>query len=236
MLEVLESDFSKNRSGHSTTVNAAAGERSGVGLLEVTESDFPSLSNSAKSCLVLSSSACARLSRAARAVATSYSLGSGRQGPTGRRSTKGGVSGPAEDLLPVSEVEAGVNSWPAGGVRGQVAGSLPGRQPGTGTRKVRGGAVTPSLHPEVPDTQFVSPGRGVGIRQPMGWMKVCETAQSGIWVLKGVARARMLPDNLDHLRVERKTRGNKRDCLAYARARLSVSIQVWTWSSSQTTN
>ena len=29
----------------------------------------------------------------------------------------------AEDLLPVSEVEAGVNFRPAGGVRGQVAGS-----------------------------------------------------------------------------------------------------------------
>ena len=43
------------------------------------------------------------------------------KGPTGRRCTKGGVSGPAEDLLPVSEVEAGVNFRPAGGVRGQVA-------------------------------------------------------------------------------------------------------------------
>ena len=45
----------------------------------------------------------------------------------GGRSSKGGVSGPAEDLRPVSsEVEAGVNFRPAGGVRGQVAG-LPGR-------------------------------------------------------------------------------------------------------------
>ena len=32
------------------------------------------------------------------------------QGPTGTRRVKGGVSGPAEDLRPVSEVEAGVNS------------------------------------------------------------------------------------------------------------------------------
>ena len=39
---------------------------------------------------------------------TSYSLIGGRKGPTGRRSTKGGVSGPAEDLRPVTEVEAGV--------------------------------------------------------------------------------------------------------------------------------
>ena len=40
------------------------------------------------------------------------------QGPTGRMSTKGGVSGPARDLRPVSEVEAGVNFRPAGGVKG----------------------------------------------------------------------------------------------------------------------
>ena len=60
------------------------------------------------------------------------------QGPTGRRCTKGGVSGPAEDLRPVAEVAAGVNFRLAGGVRGQVAGSLPGRQPGTGTRQVKG--------------------------------------------------------------------------------------------------
>ena len=102
------------------------------------------------------------------------------QGPTCERRVKGGVSGPAEDLRLVSEVEAGVNFRPAGGVRRQVAGSIPRRQPGTGTRRVREGAVTPSLHPEVPDTKFVSPGRGLGIRQWMGWTKVCDTARSGI--------------------------------------------------------
>ena len=80
---------------------------------------------------------------------------------------------------------------PAGGRRGQVAGSLPRRQPGTGTRQVRGGAVTPSLHPEVPGIQFVSPVHGLGIRQSMGWTKMCSTARSGIWVLKGDASTRM---------------------------------------------
>ena len=129
------------------------------------------------------------------------------KGPTGRRCTKGGVSGSTEDLRPVSEVEAGVNFRSAGGVRGQVAGSLPRRQPGTGTRQVRGGVVTPSLHPEVPGIQFVSPGRGLDIRQSMGWTKVCGTAQSGIWVLKGNARARMLPANLDYLRVGWRKQG-----------------------------
>ena len=97
---------------------------------------------------------------------------------------KVGFSGPAEDLRPVSEVEAGVNFRPAGGVLGQVAGSLPRMQPGAGTRQHSVGVVTPSLHPEVPGIQFVSPGHGLDIRQSMGWTKVCGTAQSGIWVLK----------------------------------------------------
>ena len=43
-----------------------------------------------------------------------------RKGPTGRRCTKGGVSSPVEDFLPVSEVEAGVNFRPAGWVRGRL--------------------------------------------------------------------------------------------------------------------
>ena len=124
---------------------------------------------------------------------TSYNLEVCSQGPTGRRCTKGGVSGPAEDLHPVPEVEAGVNFRPAGRVRGQVAGSLPGRQPGTGTRTGKGSVVTPSLHPEVPDSLSVSPGPGKRIRQLMGWTKVCGTTQSGIWVLKGNARTWYVP-------------------------------------------
>ena len=229
-------------------------------LIEVFESDFPSLPNSShahNSFLGSLSSACAR--RVARCVAaaparvclgssspavsvavahvhasilhgarnsgctggllhvqrsTSYCLNNswsdtGRvQGPTGTRRVKGGVSGPAEELRPVSEVEAGVNFRVARGVRGQVAGSIPRRQPGTGTRRVREGAVTPSLHPEGPGIQFVSPGYGLDIRQPTGWTKVCGTARSGIWVLKGDARARKQSDNLEHLRVERRTRGS----------------------------
>ena len=105
-------------------------------------------------------------------------------------------------------MEAGVNFPPAGGLRGQVAGSLSGRQPGTGTRLLRGGVDTPSLHPEVPGIQFVSPGHGLDIRQSMGWTKVCGTARSGVWVLKGNASARMLPANLDHLRVGWRKQGS----------------------------
>ena len=62
--------------------------------------------------------------------------------------------------------------------------------------------VTSSLHPEVPGIQFVSPRHGLYIRQSMGWTKVCGTARSGIWVLKGNARTCMFPANLDHFRVE----------------------------------
>ena len=40
----------------------------------------------------------------------------------------------------------------------------------------------------------------------MGWTKVCSTARSGIWVLKGNARACMLPENL--LRVGWISRGS----------------------------
>ena len=167
------------------------------------------------------SSPCSRVACAAGAVHARYTVSpmhdvnaqnswsdtGSFQGPRGRKRSKGGVSGPAEDLRPVSEVEAGVNFRPAGGVRGQVAGSLPRRQPGTGTRQVRGGVDTPSLHPEVSGIQFVSPGRGLDIRQSVGWTKVCSTTRSGIWVLKGNARARVLPENLDHLRVRWISRG-----------------------------
>ena len=173
------------------------------------ESDFPSLNSSG----CLSFDACARalaLPAASASLSSSafpfVSLAVGAharstpmhgahnswsdmvrlQVPTVRRCTKGGVSGPAEDLRPVSEVEAGVIFRLAGRVgRGQVAGSIPGRQPGTGTRSNKGSVVTPSLHPEVPDSLSVSPGPGQRIRQLMGWTKVCGTTQSGIWGAKG---------------------------------------------------
>ena len=225
------------RSGPSAHASASESDRV-IGLLEVTESEFPSLSYSVNSCLGLSTSACARASRFAGACAgaaarvcsvssssavsavahahasplhgahNSWSDTVRVQGPKGRRCTKGGVSSPAEDLRPVSEVETGVNFRPAGWVRGQVAGSLPGRQPGTGTRQSKGSVVTPSLHPEVPDSLSVLPGPGKRIRQSMGWTKVCGTAQSGIWVLKGNARACMFPANLDHLRVGWRKQGS----------------------------
>ena len=122
------------------------------------------------------------------------------QGPTGTKRVKGGFSGPAEDFLPVSQVEAGVNFRPAGGARGQVAGSLPKKQPGTGTRQVKGSVVTPSLHP----AGSWYPIRVSWIRtghQAIDGLDEGGTTRSGIWVLKGNARTRMLPENLDHLQV-----------------------------------
>ena len=70
------------------------------------------------------------------------------------------------------------------------------RLPGPGTKLQGQGAVTPSLHLEVPDVQFVEPGHRSGIWQSLGW-RVCGTADSGIWVLKGDARGHMLPANLE---------------------------------------
>ena len=200
-------------------------------------SDFPSLSNSAhssNSCLGSSTSACARRVASERvclgssslavsaavahahtsilhdACSNSWSADTGRvKGPTGKRGTKGGVSGPADDLRPVSEVETR-GKFPAGRQCTEAGCRFTSRK-ATKHRYQEGngeGVGTPSLHPEVPGTQFASPGRGLGIRQSICWTKVCETAQSGIWVLKGIARTRMFPANLDHLRVESMKRGS----------------------------
>ena len=152
---------------------------------------------------------------------TSDNLEVGSQRPRVGKTVKEGGSGPAEDLRLVSEVEPGVNFRLAGSVRRQVAGSLPGGQPGVGTRTVREGADTHSLRLEVPDTESVPPGYRLDIRQSMGCTKVCQTARSGIWLLKGNARTCMLPENLDHLRVGCRKQGSYetawvtpgRDCL-----------------------
>ena len=120
------------------------------------------------------------------------------QGPTGTRGVKGGDSGLAEDLRLVSEVESGVNFRPAGGVRGHVAGSLPRRQPGTGTRK--SGEM---------------------------WSRV----------LKGNARARMLPENPDHLRVRWISQGTYETAWVSPGHDCMCSYQYGhAWSSFQTTN
>ena len=74
----------------------------------------------------------------------------------------------------------------------------PPQPPGSRRSGWRRGAVTPSLHPKIPDT----PGRGLGVRQSMGWTKVCSTDRSGIRVVKSDSRTRVLPANLERARVE----------------------------------
>ena len=124
-----------------------------------------------------------------------------RQSPRCRSSSKGKVSRPSEDK-DSDPKGTGTYLRTAGGVRGPVVGSSPGRR--TRSQPVVGkaqGAVTPSVHLGVPDSLSVTPGRGEGIRQQLGWKKVCGTADSGIWVLKGESRGYALPSNLDHLGV-----------------------------------
>ena len=225
-------EFSKVARTAGAAATTGESERN-TGLLEVIESDFPPLPNSldsSNSCLGSSTSACARLSRAAGAFASarvcpfasssaefaavvhahaSILHGARNSGGTGgllpvQRSTSycldnswsdtGRFKGPTGRRgFPVRpKICAPSQRWRQGYIFGQLAvygGRLqvhfPGRQPATGTRRVRGGAVTPSSHSDVLDTEFVSPGRRLGIRQSMGWTKVCQTALSGIWVLKG---------------------------------------------------
>ena len=75
-------------------------------------------SDSSKHLAYISRVRCCDGSRVARSAATAAARVC--LGPSGTRRVKGGVSGPAEDLRPVSEVEAGVNFRLAGGVRGRL--------------------------------------------------------------------------------------------------------------------
>ena len=121
---------------------------------------------------------------------------------------------------------------------GQVAGSRPRRQPGH--RYHAGQGKCGQRLPLTPGGSCYSnscPAYGLDIRQSMGWTKVCGTTRSGIWVLKGNARARVLPERiLITFGWDGSLSGSIRNRLGYARARLSVFIPVWTWSSRQTTN
>ena len=113
----------------------------------------------------------------------------GSQGPRRRQCTKEEGSRPSEDK---NSAPRGTGTYlrTAGVVRGPVVGSSPGRR---GVTKETLGAVTPSVHLGVPESLFVTPGRGKGLRQQLGWKKVLGTADSGIWVLKGESRGYTLP-------------------------------------------
>ena len=146
--------------------------------------------------------------------------------------TKGGVSERPEDTC---SDPRGTEPYlrAAGCVRGPVVGSSPGRRL---VAKVTKGAVTPSVHLGVPKSLAVTPGRGLGLRQQLGWKKVCGTARSGIWVLKCESRGYALPSTLDHLGVvwmEKRTYSTPGSHLRTPV--LSVPVQIRAWSSSRTT-
>ena len=118
------------------------------------------------------------------------------QGPTERGPTKGGVSGRAEDLHPVSEVETGVNFRLACRVQGRLLCTPPGGD----QDQAPGGAVTPSTRRFLmPNTCHLGADWASGNRWAGG--RCVKPHSRGIWVLKGNARARLLADNLDHLSV-----------------------------------
>ena len=203
--------------GHPITISATAGGGAElIGLRELTDSDFPSRAtldmNSFNSmveghhmhvhvllvlslhlrhflALVFHLLCCLLLVH----MSTSCNLDGCSQGPTGRRPAKGGVSDPAQDLRPVSDLETEVNFRPADQAREQVVVHSSGRRPGPGTRLARGCAVTPSIHLKVPDSQFVPPGRGLGLRQSMGWRRCA--APRGL----GSGCQRVTPEIVCHL-------------------------------------
>ena len=130
------------------------------------------------------------------------SRSAGSQGPRCRAGTKGGVSSSSEDKGSDSG-GTGPHLRTAGRIRGPVVGSGPGRcARGLSQTGGRRGAVTPYIHLGVRKSLSVTPGRGKGLRQQLGWMNVCEADRLGVWVLKGDAGSYTLPFNLDHLSVE----------------------------------
>ena len=110
LLEVRESDFSENAGAALAAANAGESDTNLGSRSSVETHSFHN------------SSSCARVSAVPSAPA-SLAVVARRTQAGLRFPREGGVSGPAEDLRPVSEVEAGVNFRPAGGVRGQLAGS-----------------------------------------------------------------------------------------------------------------
>ena len=229
----------------SSSAHATAGESEEIiGSSRLSESDFPSLNSSRPRSL---SSACAR--RVARCIATALArvcFGSSSpavsaavahvhastlhgacptswsetvmvQGPTDRKRVKGGFSVQPK-ICVLSQ------SWRQGkfsACRRCTGAGCRFNSPKATSHRYQAGQGRCGhtfLHPGI---QFVSPGYGLDIRQSMGWTKVCGTAHSGIWVLKGNARTCMFPANLDHLRVESVKRGSYktawvtpgRDCL-----------------------
>ena len=135
------------------------------------------------------------------------------KGHRGRVDTKGLDSSASEDK--VSDLKETAPYLRTAGVQG-------GAWSRCLKQEKKGRAVTASLHLGVPHSLSVTPGHGKGIRQQLGWRKVCAgPARSGVWVLQGDTRGFTLPSIQDDSSVDWIKRSKK--CTAWAR--LSVCVQ-----------
>ena len=84
-----------------------------------------------------------------------------------------------------------------------AVGPGPGPGPGPGGRSGRGGGVSgrAAASLEIPCSLVMPPGRHQRAPQSLGWMRVCGTEKSGVWVLKSSARTYSLPENSDDVAI-----------------------------------
>ena len=77
----------------------------------------------------------------------------------------------------------------------------PGTGPGGRSGLVGGSLGRAAAFRGIPCSLVMPPGRHQRAPQSLGWMRVCGTEKSGVWVLKGDARTYNLPRNLDDVGV-----------------------------------
>ena len=87
------------------------------------------------------------------------------------------------------------------GCSGGDPGPGPGSGPGVRSGLVGGSLGRAAAFRGIPCSLVMPPGRHQRAPQSLGWMRVCGTEKSGVWVLKGDARTYNLPRNLDDVGV-----------------------------------
>ena len=87
------------------------------------------------------------------------------------------------------------------GSSGGDPGPGPGSGPGGRFGLVGGSLGRAAAFRGIPCSLVMPPGRHQRAPQSLGWMRVCGTEKSGVWVLKGDARTYNLPRNLDDVGV-----------------------------------
>ena len=80
-------------------------------------------------------------------------------------------------------------------------GAGPGLGPGGRSGRVGGVPGLAAACLEITCSLVVPPGRHQFAPQSLGWARVCSTENSGVWVLKGDARTKTLPGDLDDVGV-----------------------------------